>query len=252
MSDALRTDAPSSLRDLIRMANAEPYAAFGQLLYTVRTGKTAFDHVFGMPRFEWLAGHPEKAALFQRAMVSLGQGTNADAAEAYDFSECRRVVDVGGGHGQLLSEIVTRNPHLSGVLYDLADGIAAARSGIGGPLPRCELVAGDFFESVPADADVYIMKKVIHDWDDDRAAKILENCRRAMLPEGKVLIAETIMPAGNEPHPIKTFDLIMLAAVGGLERTQAEYERLFARATLRLRRVIATRSPLSILEAVTA
>jgi hypothetical protein len=149
LSEALRADAPSSPRDVIRMISAEPYAAFGQLLYTVRTGKTAFDHVFGMPRFEWLAGHPEKADLFQRAMVSLSQGANAETAKAYDFTECRRVVDVGGGHGQLLSEIVTRNPNVTGVLYDLEDGIAAARAGVSGPLPHCELVAGDFFESVP-------------------------------------------------------------------------------------------------------
>src|SRR6266446_6680976 len=140
LSDALRADAPSSPRDVIRMIGAEPYTAFGQLLYTVRTGKTAFEHVFGLPRFEWLASHPEKADLFQRAMVSLSQGANAEAAEAYDFTGCSRVVDVGGGHGQLLSEIVTRNPHITGVLYDLADGIAAARVGVGGPLPRCELV----------------------------------------------------------------------------------------------------------------
>jgi SAM-dependent methyltransferase len=250
LSDALRADAPSSPRDVIRMISGEPYTAFGQLLYTVRTGKTAFDYVFGMPRFEWLASHPEKADLFQRAMVSLSQGANAEAAEAYDFTECRRVVDVGGGHGQLLSEIVTRNPHITGVLYDLADGIAAARVGIGGQLPRCELVAGDFFENVPEAADAYILKKVIHDWDDERAEKILENCRRAMAPEGKVLVVETIMSAGNEPDPIKTFDLIMLVAVGGRERTRDQYERLFARAGLRLRQVIPAGSTLSILEAV--
>ena len=250
LSDALRTDAPSSARDIIRMTNSEPYAAFGQLLYTVRTGRTAFDHVFGLPRFDWLASHPEKADLFQRAMVSLSQGTNAAAAEAYDFAECKRVVDVGGGHGQLLSEIVTRNPHLTGVLYDRPEGIAAARSGLGGPLPRCDLVAGDFFESVPEGADAYIMKKVIHDWDDERAGKILDNCRRAMARDGKVLLAETILPAGNEPHPIKTLDLVMLGVTGGLERTQEQYERLFARGGLRLRRVIETHSPLSILEAV--
>jgi hypothetical protein len=252
LSDALRADAPSSPRDVIRMIGAEPYAAFGQLLYTVRTGKTAFEYVFGMPRFEWLASHPEKADLFQRAMVSLSQGANAAAAEAYDFTGCRRIVDVGGGHGQLLSEIATRNPHIAGVLYDLADGIAAARAGVGGPLPHCELVAGDFFESVPAGADAYILKKIIHDWDDERAVKILENCRQGMAPGAKVLVVETIMSAGNEPDAIKTFDLIMLVIVGGRERTQEQYARLFARAGLRLRQIIPAGSTLSILEAVSA
>ena len=159
-------------------------------------------------------------------------------------------VDVGGGHGQLLSEIVTRNPYLAGVLYDRPEGIAAARSRLGGPLPRCDLVAGDFFESVPEGTDAYIMKKVIHDWDDERAGKILDNCRRAMAWDGKVLLPKRSCQQENAPHPIKTFDLVMLAAVGGLERTQEQYERLFARGGLRLQRVIETHSPLSILEAV--
>ena len=250
LSAGLRANAPESPRDFIRMINKEAYAAWGQLLHSVQTGSTAFEHVFGAPRFEWLASHPEQAALFQRAMIALSGGANVEAAEAYDFAGRHRVVDVGGGHGQLLSAIVTRNPHLSGVLYDLPAGIAAARTGVGGPLPRCDLVAGDFFASVPAGADIYIMKKVIHDWDDGRAAKILDNCRRAMAPGGKVLVAETIVSPGNDPHPIKLADLNMLAVTGGMERTQEQYERLFARAGLRLARVIATKSPLSILEAI--
>ena len=250
LSDGLRVDAPDSPRDFIRMINSEAYIAWGQLLHSVRTGKTAFEHVFGAPRFDWLANHPDQAALFQRAMIALSQGANAEAAEAYDFTGCKRVVDVGGGHGQLLSAIVTRNPHLSGVLYDLAAGIAAAKTGVGGPLPRCDLIAGDFFEGVPEGADVYIVKKVIHDWDDERAAQIFANCRRAMAPGGRVLVAETIVPSGNEPHPTKRMDLNMLVVTGGMERTEAQYERLFAHAGLRLVRVIPTRGTLSILEAV--
>jgi len=252
LSSALRADAPGSPRDFILMLGQEPYTAWGQLLHSVRTGRTAFEHVFGLSRFEWLAKHSEQAALFQRAMVALSQGGNVAAAEAYDFTECKRLVDVGGGHGQLLSAIVTRNPHLSGVLYDLSAGIAAARKGVGGPLPRCELVVGDFFERVPEGCDAYIIKKVIHDWDDERAVKILENCRRAMAPGGKVLVAETIVPTGNDPHPIKVMDLNMLVVTGGLERTQEQYDRLFFRAGLRFARVVTTKSPLSILEAVGA
>jgi SAM-dependent methyltransferase len=220
LSAGLRADAPDSPRDFIRMINSEAYAAWGQLLHSVRTGNTAFEHVFGAPRFEWLASHPEQAALFQRAMIALSGGANQEAAEAYDFAGCRRV--------------------------------AAAHTGVGGPLPRCDLVAGDFFQSVPEGADVYIMKKVIHDWDDERAVKILDNCRRVLAPGGKVLVAETIVPPGNEPHPIKLSDLNMLAVTGGMERTQEQYARLFARAGLRLARVIPTRSPLSILEAMAA
>src|SRR4029078_13201194 len=128
-----------------------------------------------------------QAALFRRAMVALSQGSNEAVAEACDFGPFTRVVDVGGGHGQLLSAILARNPHLSGVLFDLPSGVAAARQGTGGDLPRTEFIAGDFFESVPT-GDVYVIKKVVHDWDDEHAALILRNCRKAMRPNGKVLL----------------------------------------------------------------
>lgn len=151
---ALRSDKPGGPSDFIRMLNREPYLAFAQLGHSVRTGLPAFDEVFGRPRFDWLAEHADEAALFQRAMVALGQGSNEAVAEAYDFAQISRVVDVGGGHGQLLSAILARNPHLSGVLFDLPSGVAAAKAGVGGALPRTEFVAGSFFESVPPGADV--------------------------------------------------------------------------------------------------
>ncbi|WP_105384649.1 methyltransferase [Neorhizobium alkalisoli] len=244
---ALRSDRPGP-GDFVRMINSEAYLAFEQLLYSVRTGKPAFDKLFGSPRFDWLSKHPEQADLFQRAMVALSQGSNEAVAEAYDFSPFTRVVDVGGGHGQLLSAILSRNPHLSGVLFDLPSGVAAARQGAGGDLPRTEFIAGDFFESVPR-GDVYVIKKVVHDWDDERAAAILRNCRRAMQPDGKVLVAETLVPPGDEPNQIKGIDVVMLAITGGLERTEEHYASLFAAAGLRLEQVIQTQGPISILEA---
>jgi hypothetical protein len=246
----LRSDRPGP-RDFIHMINTEAYLAFEQLLHSVRTGKPAFDKVFGSPRFDWLSQHPDQAALFQRAMVAVGQGDNEAVAEAYDFSPFTRSVDIGGGHGQLLSAILARNPHLSGVLFDLPSGVAAAQQGAGGDLPRTEFIAGDFFESVPV-GDVYVIKKVVHDWDDERAAAILRNCRKAMLPNGKVLVAETLVPPGDEPAHIKHIDVVMLAVTGGLERTEAQYASLFDAAGLRLERVIRTRAPISILEASAA
>ncbi|THK35328.1 ubiquinone/menaquinone biosynthesis protein [Ensifer sp. MPMI2T] len=244
---ALRSDQPGP-RDFVRMINTEAYLAFEQLLYSVRTGKPAFDKVFGSPRFDWLSEHPEQAALFQRAMVALSQGSNEAVADAYDFGPFTRVVDVGGGHGQLLSAILARNPHLSGVLFDLPSGVAAAQQGAGGNLPRTEFVAGDFFESVPS-GDVYVIKKVVHDWDDECAAVVLRNCRKAMQPNGRVLVAETLVPPGDEPNLIKEIDVVMLAITGGLERTEAQYASLFDAAGLQLERVIQTRGPISILEA---
>lgn len=242
----LRSDRPSP-RDFIRMINSEAYLAFEQLLYSVRTGKPAFDKVFGSPRFVWLSEHPEQATLFQSAMVALSQGSNEAVADAYDFSQFTHVVDVGGGHGQLLSAILSRNPHLSGVLFDLPSGVEAARQGAGGDLPRTEFVAGDFFESVPG-GDVYVIKKVIHDWDDARATTILRNCRQAMRPNGKVLVAETLVPPGDEPNQIKSVDVVMLAVTGGTERTEAQYANLFDASGLRLEKVIQTRGPISIME----
>ncbi|MCA1407281.1 ubiquinone/menaquinone biosynthesis protein [Ensifer sp. IC3342] len=244
---ALRSNQ-SGPRDFVRMINSEPYLAFEQLLYSARTGKPAFDKVFGSPRFEWLSEHPEQAALFQRAMVAMSQGSNEAVAEAYDFGPFTRVVDLGGGHGQLLSAILARNPHLGGVLFDLPSGVAAARQGDGGNLPRTEFIGGDFFESVPS-ADVYVIKKVVHDWDDERAALILRNCRKAMQPNGKVLVAETLVPPGDEPNLIKGIDVVMLAITGGLERTEVQYASLFNAAGLQLERVIETKGPISILEA---
>jgi hypothetical protein len=134
------------------------------------------------------------------------------------------------------------------VLFDLPLGVEAAQKGAGGDLPRTEFVAGDFFESVPV-GDVYVIKKVIHDWDDERAAAILRNCRKAMLPNGKVLVAETLVPPGDEPNEIKSIDVVMLAVTGGLERTEAQYTNLFDAARLRLERVIQTHGSISILEA---
>jgi SAM-dependent methyltransferase len=243
----LRSDRPGP-GDFVRMINSEPYLAFEQLLHSVRTGKPAFDKVFGSPRFDWLSEHPEQAALFQRAMVALSLGGNEAVADAYDFTPFARVVDVGGGHGQLLSAILARNLHLSGVLFDLPSGVAAAQQGAGGDLPRTEFFAGNFFESVP-DGDIYVIKKVVHDWNDERAAVIMRNCRKAMQPNGKVLLAETLVPPGDEPDRIKSIDVVMLVVTGGLERTEAQYASLFDAAGLRLERVIQTRGPISILEA---
>ena len=242
----LRSDRPGP-GDYVRMINSEAYLAFEQLLHSVRTGKPAFDKVFGSPRFDWLSEHPEQAALFQRAMVALSLGSNEAVADAYDFTPFARVVDVGGGHGQLLSAILARNPHLSGILFDLPSGVAAAQQGAGGDLPRTEFVAGNFFESVPG-GDIYVIKKVVHDWNDEHAAVILRNCRKAMQPNGKVLLAETLVPPGDEPDGIKSIDVVMLVVTGGLERTEAQYGSLFGAAGLRLERVIQTRGPISILE----
>lgn len=248
-SETLRSNRPQSPRDFIRMINSEPYEAFADLLHSVRTGETAFEHRFGAPRFDWLEAHPDKETLFQRAMIAMSQGANEGLAEAFDFTPFKHVVDVGGGHGQLLSAILARNPHLSGVLFDRPSSIAMAKTGLGGPLPRTELLAGDFFQSVPEGADVYVLKRVIHDWEDERAATILRNCRDAMNPSGTVLIAERISAQGNDPDLNKYLDIVMLGVTGGVERTEQEFGSLLANSGLRLERVIPARAGMSFLQA---
>jgi O-methyltransferase domain len=205
--------------------------------------------VFGAPRFDWLDAHPEDARLFQQAMISLSQGANEAVAEAFDFTPFNRIADVGGGHGQLLSVILARNRHLSGILSDRPSSIEAAKTGVGGPLLRTEFVAGDFFDAALRGVDIFVLKRVIHDWGDERAAAILCNCRAAMPPLGRVLVAERITVDGNDPDLNKYLDIFMLAITGGIERAEDQFAKLFAQAGLRLERVIPTGVGISVIEA---
>jgi hypothetical protein len=186
-------------------------------------------------------------------MTDMSVGTAPAVVEAYDFSRFGTLADIAGGHGYLLAQILKNNPKLSGILFDVAPVVEGAasllkRESVSG---RVERVAGDFFRSVPR-ADAYIMKHIIHDWDDERAALILRNINEAMGPDGRVLIVETIVPEGNEPHYSKVLDLEMLTSPGGIERTAEEYAALLDSAGLKLSRIVPTRSPFSIVEAVRA
>lgn len=253
----LQTGAPGSLRAYAIM-NGEDWfwRPWGELLYSVKTGKTAFDHVCGMGIFKYLAQHPEAAEIFNEAMTGFTLTSTAVVA-AYDFSGINTLIDVGGGQGALLAAILKANPQLRGVLFDLPSVIEGAKSLIEaeGVAERCELVAGDFFESVPGGAVAYILKFVIHDWDDDRAVTILKNCHRAVVEDGKLLVVEMVIPPGNEPFYGKLADLNMLVlSGGGRERTEAEYRALFATAGFKLTKIIPTQSPtqFSVIEGVRA
>lgn len=230
----LRDDHPGSVRSIVRMFT-DPVMLGGwpQLETAVRTGRTTFDDVFGRPFFEHLATEPELSALFN---TSMSQGTRAVAAalpEAYDFDRYTTVTDVGGGDGTLLTAILGRSRDLHGVVFDTAEGAAQAGDTISaaGLAGRCTVVTGDFFETVPAGADLYMLKSIIHDWDDDRASTILETCRAALPADGRVLIIEPILPDTVPPEVPPGFylsDLNMLVNVGGRERTRADFEHLCA------------------------
>src|SRR3546814_176009 len=229
LAEALRTKAPASLRAFAVLLGADwQWRAWEHLAYSVRTGDCAFEHVFGMQVFDYLARHPEAAEVFDAAMTSRGSLEDRAIADAYDFST-GTIVDVGGGRGSLLITLLQRNPAARGLLFDLPHVAAGAAAPIrdAGLEDRCRIVSGDFLDRVPAGGDLYLVKKVIHDWDDERARTILANCRAAIADGGSILVmAEVILP-GNGPAFGTLLAPHMLAQTpGGRERTEAELSTL--------------------------
>ena len=249
LAATLQSDAAGSLRYLA--IREEHYPAWEHLLHSVKTGEIAFNHRFGMPIWEFFEKNPENAATFNNAMSHLTAGVNAGIVENYDFSSIGKIVDVGGGQGSLITAILKTNPNMNGVLFDAPSVIEGAKQNIPSELrERCELVAGDFFKSVPDGGDTYILKWIIHDWDDEQSIAILKNCHRAMAPSGKLLLVEAIVPPGNEPSFSKFLDLNMLVMTGGRERNEAEYRSLLRAAGFELTQVVPTPSQSSIIEGV--
>lgn len=250
LGDCLRTGKAGSLRSWFIMSGPI-YRVFADApLDSVLTGKPAFEKVLGASFFEYAARDLEWGEAFNSAMEGVGRQTAGAVVQAYDFSGIGRIVDVGGGHGTLLAAVLDAYPEMTGILFDLprvAEGAAdkIAKAGLAG---RCEIVGGDFFESVPSGGDAYVLSWVIHDWEDERALSILQNCRRAIGDSGRLLLVEANIPVGNEPHFAKTVDMVMLVALGGQERTEAEYSDLMAAAGFKLSRVVATASPMTVFE----
>jgi ubiquinone/menaquinone biosynthesis C-methylase UbiE len=255
LAEPLRADAPRSMRNGAIFMGAEwHWRVYGEMLHSVRTGKSAWSRANGAEVFDYLAANPEHGEVFNRAMTDISAVAASAITEAYDFTGIDTLVDVAGGHGYLLAAALRANPDARGVLFDLPQVIDGAPATLEreGVTDRVELSSGDFFASVPEGADAYMMKHIIHDWDDERALLILNNIRRAMRDDGRVLVCETVVPEGNEPHFGKLMDLEMLVSPGGVERTAREYRELLARAGLELKRIIPTRSYLSVVEAVKA
>lgn len=252
---ALRKDAPGSLAGLAAYEGAKcNLEACAELTHSARTGRSAFTKAHGMPIFEWMPNHPEEAAIYNSAMASLTTTTARAVAGAYDFSGAKTIVDVGGGHGTLLAEILIAAPHARGLLFDAPHVADVARSRLGerGLHARCEVVGGDFFKSVPAGHDTYVIKNVLHDWADAEAIVILDQIARAMAPGGKLLIVEQLVTPPGTPklNLAKIIDMIMLCLTeGGRERTEAEYREILRRSGFRLERVVATHSQVDVLEA---
>jgi len=256
-AERLRSDHPQSMRDtVIWLTDPFHFNIAADLMHSVRTGQPTIEHVTGQKVFDYFPTNPVEYERFHRAMTNLSAMAIAPILEAYDFSPFRKVVDVAGGHGFVICEILRRYPKLQGVLFDLEDVVGGAEHRICQLAldGRCRTMAGDFFQSVPEGGDLYVMKSIIHDWDDERALKILGHCRRALEGKrhGKLVLIELVVPEGNQPHPAKVIDLEMLFFPGGRERTEGEYGELFGRAGFRLTRVIPTKSPFSVIEAEAA
>lgn len=255
LSETLRSDTPGSLRALaIVELGQEHYPAWGNLMHSVKTGEIAFDNLFKQNAWEYYAQNPEDASNFNESMRGLTEMVNVAVLEAYDFSGADKLVDVAGGTGRLISSILSACPRMRGVLFDLPHVIAEA-----GPLldaagvrDRCETSTGDFFRSVPEGGDAYVMKWIIHDWDDEKSTAILKNIRRAMDEKGKLLLIEMVVPEGNQPDLSKFLDLDMMVMTGGRERTEAEFNSLLAASGFKLTRVVRTASPICVIEAVRA
>jgi hypothetical protein len=252
LGETLRSDVAGSMRAMsVFMGDQCNWQAWGDILHSVKTGETAFEHVFGMGFFQHLEHHPEAARVFSEAMTSGSEPFNAAVTAAYDFSSINQLVDVGGGHGSFISSILKAYPKMKGMLFDVPHVGEGARCRLRaeGVAERCAVVAGDFLESIPEGADAYLMKHIIHDWDESSAIGILRNCRRAMRQDAKLLLVEEVLPCGDTPAIGKLVDLEMLLMPGGRERTEAEYRQLLEAAGFRLTSITPTRCPLSVIEA---
>lgn len=262
LSRTLLPEVPISLRDsALYFGSAAQLSAWGALEATLAggggglaggDGPSGFERVHGMTTWEWFDRHPEEQEAFAGTMVGITRLYAPGVASCYPFGEARRLCDVGGGHGDLLAEVLLRHPHLAAVLVDSPGVLATARPFLAtrGVLERIELVAGSFFDAVPAGCDVYLLKNILHDWDDERALRILANCRRAMQPGHRLLVVEALVEEDTTRDIGPLSDLQMMVVCGGRERGAGEYARLFAGAGFRPGRVVPTPGPMSVVEGI--
>jgi hypothetical protein len=250
--ELLQTGVPGSVRDMAMfMCDDFHFRIYAEMLHAVRTGEAVVEKVVGMPPFEYFQKDPEVAARFNNAMTNFSASVAPAALKAYDFSGIDVLVDVAGGHGMLLASILERYPTMRGILFDLEHVVAGATVfDTLGVRNRVETKSGDFFAAVPAGGDAYLMKHIIHDWDDERAGVILRNIRTALAgkPNGRLILLDAVVKPGNEPDLNKLIDLEMLLLPGGRERTEAEFAALFSANGFQLTRVVPTESPLAVIE----
>jgi hypothetical protein len=257
LSDEFRSDKPG-LRNLTIMLSEDGYEAWADLMYTLSTGRPAYEHVYGKSHFERIGENPEMSAHFNAAMVEGSTRVARAFVAAYDFTGVRIAVDVGGGNGAVLTAVLQAEPEMQGILFDLAQGLEGAgeKLAAAGVAERVTLQEGSFFEAVTTGADLYLLKWIVHDWDDDRALDILKNCRLAMHAKARLVLLERKLPERienpDEALAVVMGDLQMMVVLGGKERTTNEYRDLLAQAGLRMTREILIEPGFAAIEAVVA
>jgi len=250
LGQLLRTDHPTTLRHMVIGIGEESYKAAGEMLHTVKTGETAFNHIYGKGHFEYLGENPEASKIFNLQM-STSQARFGNPFGSYGFEKRALIVDVGGGQGHVLAQIIHSNPRLKGILFDLPQGLTEARSYLEaeGVASRCNIVPGSFFDSVPPNGDVYLLSRILHDWPDSKAIEILKNVRKSIRKDGVLIIRENVIPEGDTPSMGKQLDLTMMFMLGGAERTEKEWKQLLNNSGFELNRIIKTGQPFDLIEA---
>ena len=253
LGETLQSDTPGSMKAMAIAQLGDHFNAWGNLVYSIKTGNIAFDNIEEMSVWQYYETHPDEGVNFMKAMTGVTEAVIMNVLPSYDFSEFKTIVDIGGGNGALLMAVLNNASQAKGVVFDEEYVVEEAKKDLQnkGFDKRCSTEAGSFFNFIPAGADAYLMKMILHDWNDEQCLQILNNCNKAMKPGSKLLVFEAVIPENNEPHPGKFMDINMLAMTGGRERTEKEFGSLFAKAGLKLFRVIHTHSPMfSIVEAV--
>lgn len=255
LGETLRSNVPGSMRNMVIAETDHPHwASWGRFAESVKSGRRTSRDALGMEVWEYYGKHRDDGAQFSRAMSDISSMAIGPVLHGFDFAGAAQIVDVGGAHGALLAAVLAEHPQARGVLFDLPEVVAAAQPSLAarGLGERVTTVGGDFLKAVPAGGDVYLLKHILHDWDDARAVAILGNIRAAMKPTSRLLIVELALPESAEPSPAHFMDLNMLVMLDGRERTPSEYAALLAQAGLRLTRFSPTASPVGLAEAVPA
>lgn len=249
IGNCLKSGIPGSLRAFSIVGREVGWEPWGQLLHSVRTGETAFAHLHGMGYFDYLKQDIELAQLFETGFVTMN---GLAVAVAYDFSLFSTIIDIGGGRATLMATILKQNPQTKGIVFDRPEVAEGAKKSLAsaGVSDRCEYIGGDFFVAVPSGGDAYILSSIIHDWDDEKSLAILKTCRRAMGGAAKLLLVEMVIPPGDTSFFGKLLDLNMLVNFSGKERTELEYRNLLSASRFQLTRIVPTKTPSSLIEAI--